>query len=145
MVCISLSTILSALSLIPAIGPVIKTINAIISVAIPLTGDLTWLINDLQDVCYNYICTGNNETNVCVGQKSPGDYKYCMPKYNDSEIANRDCTSDNNCMNIPSGICTDNLSTSSSNNDIFSNTILHDISGLQKSGDEKFLNFSDFI
>jgi hypothetical protein len=56
MVSVSVSAILAGLNLIPSIGPIISIVQVVMKLAFSLTGDLTWLVIDLRDVCYNYSC-----------------------------------------------------------------------------------------
>lgn len=110
---VSLSTILSTLSLIPQLSATIKSITAIFKLAMPyVKGDYTWLLDDLKDVCYNYICLETTDADITAnkvcGQSGPNSGPgYCVPKFTDKALANRDCLTDKlSCNTQPSGICT---------------------------------------
>ena len=146
MISISVTAILSTLSLIPQLAGTLKTIQAIFKLTLPLvSGDYTWLINDLKDVCYNYTCEGNTKTNVCGNTPDTpgGEKKYCIPHVDDETLANRDCLVNQDCNTKPSGCCVDD----SRKND---NTCLNnDKILLLKSDKSNFnntlLKFSDYI
>ena len=101
----TLTSILDIVGLYPGAAATLKTISCIFTLALPIMGDWEWILKDLKDVCYNYICDGNTTDKVCGGAQ-----KYCVPRYTDSEIANRDCSvDDTNCNKTVNGICTDEL------------------------------------
>lgn len=110
---VSLSTILSTLSLIPQLSATIKSITAIFKLAMPyVKGDYTWLLDDLKDVCYNYICPETTaldldpKQNKVCGNSSKIAPRYCVPKFTDKALANRDCLTDKlSCNTQPSGNC----------------------------------------
>lgn len=103
---VTLTSILNIIGLYPGAAATLKTISSIFTLALPFMGDWEWLLSDLKDVCYNYICDGNdNTTNKVCGGKS----KYCIPRYSDSDLANRDCTIDKNCNTKISGVCSNEL------------------------------------
>lgn len=115
---VSLSTILSTLSLIPQLSATIKSITAIFKLAMPyVKGDYTWLLDDLKDVCYNYICAETTDADitaqkVCGSSSKTGGPGYCVPKFTDNALANRDCLTDKlSCNTQPSGVCTNDPKT----------------------------------
>jgi hypothetical protein len=115
---VSLSTILSTLSLIPQLSATIKSITAIFKLAMPyVKGDYTWLLDDLKDVCFNYICPETTDDDikankVCGRSGKNGGPGYCVPKFSDKKLANRDCLTDKLiCNTQPSGVCTNDATT----------------------------------
>ena len=89
-----ITEILSLLQLIPSISSVILTIRSILSLSIQLAGDLSWLMNDINDVCNNYKCNPECVSpNICHGQ------------YSEETLVNRNCLSSPNCNNTESGVC----------------------------------------
>ena len=86
----------------PSIGPIVK---GIMTVALGLEDILQWLLAEVADVCFNYMCTDNKKNIVCSGQKAVGgetcktDAKdpkgvtcYCQPKtINELELVSRNC------------------------------------------------------
>ncbi|MCP3686669.1 MAG: hypothetical protein GY861_28870, partial [bacterium] len=84
----------------PSIGPIVK---GIMTVALGLEDILQWLLAEVADVCYNYMCKGNDQYVVCGGQKvgdktcktgknSKGETCYCQPKtINELELVSRNC------------------------------------------------------
>jgi hypothetical protein len=149
MVSTSVSAILAGLNLIPSIAPIISIVQVIMKLAFALVGDLTWLVRDLRDVCYNFTCNdpifgeeGKQESKVCNG-----DSRYCIPAVADSVIANRDCATSIDCFTKPSGICVNTLPPSDLTlqkrdlNEIQS--LLKSLSGIKIT--DKYYNYSDYI
>ena len=110
---ISLSTILGALSVFPQVDAVLKTITAIFTLALPyVKGNYDWLLKDLKDVCYNFMCKVNGDRTtdtVCNGVKTADGKQatYCIPgSISDSDLASRDCDDPSvNCNTKPAGTC----------------------------------------
>ena len=101
-----LAKILSALALTPQTASTIHLISIIIRLAITKAKeDFSWILYDLKDVCYNYMCeTDNYATDlVCNGE---ANYT-CVPAENDNKLANRKCNSPDTtgCNTKPSGTC----------------------------------------
>ncbi len=101
-----LAKILSALALTPQTASTIHLVSIIIRLAITKAKeDFSWILYDLKDVCYNYMCSSDNyETDqVCAGNT---DY-ICVPAENDNKVANRKCNSANTpgCNMQASGSC----------------------------------------
>jgi hypothetical protein len=99
-----LAMALAAANAVPQIAAIISIVQTIFKLVLPLLGswkDYKWILDDFQDVCYNFICQGNNATTVCNGK-----YKYCYPQVTDTDtLANRNCDIDKNCNTKPSGKC----------------------------------------
>lgn len=73
-----LTKILGLLGLIPGTQHLLQVIQQIIKNGLKIVGDLSWIKNDILDICYNFMCDNCKKT-------------YCTPNITDTELINRDC------------------------------------------------------